>query len=301
MRVLLLGANGLIGHKLFNKLSQSGLETIGTIRRDKRDFDCYPFMQSENIIDNFEIDGVSVVAKLIRDTKPSVVINCIGITKRKHELTDPVKAIGINALFPHQLAQLCQKQHIRMIHFSTDCVFSGDSGYYTEDSIPDASDIYGRTKALGEVAHMDNCLTLRSSFIGTEICDKTELLEWFLAQEQKQIKGYTKAMYSGVSTSYLCRVVIDILQNHPALAGLYQLAPDVPVSKYELLCLAKKAFGLDVEIVVEDSFVADKSLSGVRLKKVMDLEIPSWEAMLNELAIEDADNRKYNINIMECL
>jgi len=290
-RVLVLGVNGLIGHTMYRKLKQEGFEVFGTMRRAKIEFMQYDFLQADTIIDGLDVQEISNVSEVILQIQPSVVVNCIGITRRKDEISNSIQAIKINALLPHQIAKICQDMSIRMIHLSTDCVFSGDSGLYTEDSIPDASDMYGRTKAMGEVLDNPNCLTLRSSFLGTEISDRTELLEWLLSQKGRTIKGYTKAIYSGVSTVYLSSVITEILRYYPQLSGLYQIAPDTPISKYDLLCIAKNAFNIDVEIVGNDSFVSDKSLSGARLKKVMNYRVPSWHDMLQELAEWDLDKR----------
>jgi len=290
-RVLVLGVNGLIGHTMYRKLKQEGFEVFGTMRRAKIEFMQYDFLQADTIIDGLDVQEISNVSEVILQIQPSVVVNCIGITRRKDEISNSIQAIKINALLPHQIAKICQDMSIRMIHLSTDCVFSGDFGLYTEDSIPDASDMYGRTKAMGEVLDNPNCLTLRSSFLGTEISDRTELLEWLLSQKGRTIKGYTKAIYSGVSTVYLSSVITEILRHYPQLSGLYQIAPDTPISKYDLLCIAKNAFNIDVEIVENDSFVSDKSLSGARLKKVMNYRVPSWHDMLQELAEWDLDKR----------
>lgn len=290
--VLVLGVNGLIGHTLYRKLQNAGFETYGTMRRKKSEFHDYAFLQTDNIVDSVHVQSVEDITDVIQHIKPAVIINCIGITRRKAEISDSIQAIKINALFPHELASLCMDQSIRMIHLSTDCVFSGDSGSYTEDSIPDASDMYGRTKAMGEVTDNPCCLTLRSSFLGTEICDRTELLEWLLAQSGKTIKGFTNALYSGVSTVFLSSVIVDILNDYPKLSGLLQIASENPISKYELLCLAKEAFNLEVEINPDYSYTSDKSLSGKRLKDIIMYRVPSWKNMLQELADWDLDARK---------
>lgn len=290
MKILILGVNGMIGHKLFYSLSQTDADVWGTIRKSKEDFARIELMQSPKIIEQLKADEFCDVEKLIEETAPNVLINCIGITKRKEEMQDPIKAISINALMPHKLAQLCYDKGIRMIHFSTDCVFSGDSGSYNEDSIPNAEDMYGKTKGLGEPVSNTSCVTIRSSFIGRELCGKTELLEWFLSQAGKTVKGFTRAMYSGVSTTFMSKVVSEIILKHPDLWGLYQLAPEKPISKYDLLCLAKKAFALDIDILADNDFSSDKSLSGDKLKRAIGVRVPSWEEMFAELASEDLYN-----------
>ncbi len=172
-----------------------------------------------------------------------------------------------------------------MIHFSTDCVFDGSVGNYDETSDTTAQDVYGRTKALGEL-RCEAALTIRSSFVGRELVEFSELLEWFLAQRGKTIRGYTRTWYSGVSTIYLSHVVAEIMEKHSELSGLVQLAIPRPISKYDLLCLARDAFDIDVEIIPDESKLTKPTLNGERLQRLMNLQIPSWKEMMYELSQE---------------
>jgi len=176
-----------------------------------------------------------------------------------------------------------EKNRKKIIHFSTDCVFDGKVGDYLEDSFTNALDQYGRTKAFGEIAY-EHTLTIRSSFIGLELFNKSELLEWCLAQEGKSIKGFTKAMYSGVSIIYLSEVIVSIINEHPTLSGLRQLSIEKPISKYNLLCIARDAFKLNIEIIPDDSIEIKPTLNGAKFKKELNLKIPTWEEMMLELA-----------------
>ena len=275
----------MIGHKLLER-GQDRFEVYGTINRAKDDFPEIPFLQGERIVDHVDVLRFEHLESLVNSIGPNVILNCVGITKRKRAINDHLKAIATNSLFPHKLRALCERLDLRLIHFSTDCVFDGKAGDYTEESAPTATDMYGRTKALGEVTQSP-ALTIRSSFIGRELRGRTELLEWLLSQNGKTIKGFSRAFYSGVSTIQMAAVVFDIIERHPDLHGLYQLATPEPISKYDLLCCGRDAFGLDVEIERESSFESKPTLDGTKLRNLLDLKIPSWPEMMDEVAADE--------------
>jgi dTDP-4-dehydrorhamnose reductase len=282
MRVLILGVSGLIGHKLFQGLS-SDFEVFGTLHKSKIQYGNKPIFSGNNVIENIDISEFKIINGVCSEINPDVILNCVGITKRKIKTDNIADVLSVNSVFPHKLADWAKVNNKRVIHFSTDCVFDGKVGNYTETSLTTAEDIYGRTKALGEIIY-PHTLTIRSSFIGQELFDKTELLDWFLAQEGKQIKGFTNTLYSGVSTIYMARVVKKIISNYPDLNGLYQLAPEKPISKYELLCIAKEAFNLNVEIIPDALHVHRPTLNASKLKQEINLIVPSWTEMMEELA-----------------
>lgn len=282
MRVLILGVSGLIGHKLFQELSAS-FEVFGTLHKCKIQYGNLPLFSSENIIENIDVTNFEMLKGIIYAVNPKVILNCIGITKRKIDINSPLEVLTINSVFPHQLANWAKPNKKRIIHFSTDCVFDGKIGNYNETSLTTAEDIYGRTKALGEINY-NHTLTLRSSFIGQELFDRTELLDWFLSQDGKQVSGYKNTLYSGVSSLFMARVVTDIISNFPNLSGLYQLAPDKPISKYELLSIAKEAFDVNVKIIPEEKHVHHPTLDASKLKSEINLVVPSWKEMMKELA-----------------
>jgi dTDP-4-dehydrorhamnose reductase len=284
MKVLILGVSGLIGHKLFQVLSTK-FETYGTIRRLKKDHPSSLFFKNKNIIEDIDAYDFDRLSQEMHKINPDIILNCIGITKRKKEINIPYKAIYINSLLPHMLADWAKVRKKRVIHFSTDCVFNGKSGNYTEKSLTNSEDVYGRTKALGEINYQ-HTLTIRSSFIGNELFSHSEILEWFLNQKDSSVQGFTKAMYTGVSTIVLARIIEGIIIHNPNLSGLWQLAIDSPISKFELLRLAKKAFNLDTLIVPDDSVKINLNLNGSRLKKKINCVIPSWDDMMKELASE---------------
>ena len=285
MRTLVLGASGLIGHQLFRKLHDRFGDCHAILHRNRNEFTATGLFENRRVIDLVDVSRWDHLQGILKSISPDVVLNCVGITKRKPAVNDPLQAVSINSLFPHQLAQWGKQTSCRIIHFSTDCVFDGALGNYDEDSITTGEDAYGKTKALGEIRY-PHSLTIRSSFIGREISDRTELLEWFLAQEGKTIRGFTKAWYSGISTVQMCRVIGDIIENHPDLGGLMTLAMPEPIAKYDLLCLARDAFGVDVTIEPDDEFEIKPTLNGSRLRKAIDLELPTWQTMMQELAAD---------------
>ena len=230
-----------------------------------------------------------MLGPLLDKLRPSVIVNAAGVTLRSKEALDKVSAISINALLPHKLAEWCGKKGARLIHFSTVCVFDGKKGGYNEDDQPDARDLYGTSKTLGDVS-APHALTLRSSFIGREIFGGTELLEWFLAQKGKKIKGFRKAMFTGLTSNRLAALVAELIGKFPALNGLYHVSSET-LSKYELLLLLKEAYGLDTRIEPDDEFECRRSLNGGRFVDATGFKCPSWREMALDMA---ADTTPYN-------
>jgi dTDP-4-dehydrorhamnose reductase len=198
-----------------------------------------------------------------------------------HLARDPLFSIQLNSLLPHRISLICRAAKIRMIHVSTDCVFSGKRGNYKVDDQSDAEDLYGRTKFLGEV-HYPHCVTLRTSIIGLELKNRLGLIEWFLAQEGT-IKGFTKAIYSGFTTDELSRIINDYVIPDNELHGLYQVSSE-PISKYDLLMLAKESFKQDINILPEEDFFSDRSLNSTNFRTITGYQPPSWQAMIEEMA-----------------
>jgi dTDP-4-dehydrorhamnose reductase len=217
--------------------------------------------------------------------KPDVVVNCIGIVKQRDEAKKIIPSIQVNALFPHQLADLCHRENIRLVQISTDCVFSGLRGKYTEADIPDPVDLYGRTKLLGEV-NRPGCLTLRTSIIGWQLNSFTSLLSWFARQRGQTIKGYRQAIYSGFSTRVLAGLISDLIETRPDLTGLYQVASE-PISKYDLLVALRDKLGWgDIQIEPDEKFFCDRSLVATRFRVATGWKAPDWEEMISGLAQE---------------
>ena len=282
MKILILGVSGLIGHKLLQELSVEH-EVFGTLHKTKAQYNNLALFADSTIIEGIDVLKFEKLTEVLQVIDPDVLLNCVGITKRKITQNNTLEVIETNAVFPHKLAYWAKNNNKRVIHFSTDCVFNGKEGDYSEESLTTAEDLYGRTKALGEIRY-DHTLTIRSSFIGQELFDRTELLDWVLAQEGKQIKGFKNALYSGVSINFMAKTVNDIITNHTKLNSLYQLAPDVPISKYDLICSVKKAFGLDIDVTLETDYVHRPTLNAAKLKNEIGIKVPSWEEMMEELA-----------------
>ena len=282
MKILILGASGMFGHKMIQVRNKLGYEVCGTIRNsqclEKLEYLISPYFT----VDIEKEEGLKTLDKLISENF-DIVVNCIGVVNKK--MKNPAQTIYCNSVFPHKLASICSKNNVKLIHISTDCVFSGEKlGAYTEKDKPDASDLYGKSKELGEIDY-GNHLTIRTSFIGREIHDeKTGLLEWFLSQSG-EIEGYSKAIWSGFTTSALSKIIYNLIKDFPSLNGVVQVVSK-PIDKYSLLLLLKKYFGKDISIKKNKNVRCDKSLE--LDERIMNkIYIPSHEEMIKELAEEE--------------
>jgi dTDP-4-dehydrorhamnose reductase len=284
MKILILGGDGMLGHQLFKSLSPRHDVRV-TLRQEIKDYASFGLFDRDNSYGGIDLNSFVQLYRVTSDFKPEVIINAVGIVKKHPHAEESIPSITLNALMPQSLATLCRVADARLVHFSTDCVFSGEKGNYREDDPSDAKDLYGRTKFLGEV-HEDNSLTLRTSIIGKELSRKTGLFEWFLAQEGS-VKGYRKAIYSGFTTIEMARIVEKMLVDHPLAHGLYQVSSD-PINKCELLKLMREKLGKTIEIVPDDAFVCDRSLNSTRFRREFAYTPPSWEAMIEELVQESA-------------
>ena len=197
-----------------------------------------------------------------------------------------IDALEVNSIFPQRLAEIAADYNARLITFSTDCVFAGDKGNYTEDDAPDALDLYGRSKNFGEISGGD-CLTLRTSIVGRELMTRHSLVEWFLSNRGKKINGYKKAIFSGFPTVVIAEIISDLMLNHTALKGLYHLSAE-PINKYDLLVLLKKAYKADIEIEPDVDFVMDRSLDSSKFRRATGFEPKSWEEMIERMARDNA-------------
>ena len=284
MRVLVLGGSGMLGHQLCRVLSDR-METWATFREAPARFKQYDFIAQERALGGVYAEDVASVRGALELVEPDVVVNCIGIVKQRDEAKQAIPSIQVNALFPHQLADLCHEQNARLVQISTDCVFSGLRGKYTEADVPDPVDLYGRSKLLGEL-NRSNCLTLRTSIIGWQLNTFSSLLSWFSQQRGQRIKGYQQAIYSGFSTRVLAGLISDLIETRPDLTGLYQVASE-PTSKFDLLVALRNKLGWDdIEIEPDDNFYCDRSLVGRRFSVATGWKAPDWDEMLSGLAEE---------------
>lgn len=283
MRVLVLGATGMLGHKVYQHMLNRA-EVFAGLRTGSAASRLGLFGDASRLLAGLDAEVPQTLLPLFDAARPDVVINCVGVVKQLKEARDPIKTLMVNALFPHRVAEVCRDFESRLIHISTDCVFSGERGNYSEEDISDARDLYGRTKFLGEVA-TGGCLTLRTSVIGRELASRNGLLEWFLSQRGKRVSGYTRAIFSGVTTSTLAQMLWEVIANHPNLRGLYHLAAE-PVAKFDLLVRIRAALNLDIDIVPSAKERCDASLDGRRFEVETGLTVPSWAEMVDALAAD---------------
>jgi len=293
MQILILGGTGMLGHKLFQRLHARFSDTYCTIRGSLDDPSLRPIalFQSGGVIERRDATDIQDLGALLVKYRPKIVINCIGIVKQRAEASKAVPSIAVNALLPHQLAELCRRWGGKLIHFSTDCVFNGKRGNYSEKDVPDAQDLYGRTKALGEI-NDGSALTLRTSFIGRELVRSDSLLEWFMKQDGQAVAGYTRAMFSGVTTNYLAHVITSLIEARAMPSGLYQVASET-ISKFDLLRLLKEAYRLENPIRPDPSVDCDRSMKGDKFAKATGLDCPRWPELIAELAEDDTPYEKW--------
>jgi len=281
MRILLLGGDGMLGHQLL-KTWQKRHDIRCTLRQDLPAYESFKLFSTDNTYSGVDVRSLARLTEVLADFHPQAVVNCVGIVKQRSTAKESVPSLEINSLLPHRLAVLCKAIGARLVHLSTDCIFSGNKGNYREDDLSDAEDLYGKTKYLGEVWD-DNCLTLRTSIIGRELSRKKSLLEWFLAQTGP-IKGFKNAIYTGFTTLELSRIIENMLTQYPAASGVYQVSSD-PINKYELLQLFREKLEHFIEIQPDETFRCDRSLDSSRFRNEFTYKPPTWEAMIEELRL----------------
>jgi dTDP-4-dehydrorhamnose reductase len=278
MKVLVLGTTGLIGSSVFKSLSQK-YETWGTVRSSSANTFFSDTLQQRLIV-GIDALNENTLIKLMEDVKPDVVVNCIGLTKHLKGADDPMISIPINSLLPHRLARLCGINGSRLIHVSTDCVYSGKKGGYIEQDPSDSEDIYGKSKFLGEVLY-PHAITLRTSTIGHELSTKHGLLNWFLSQSE-QCKGFSRAIFSGLPTVEFARVIRDVVIPRGELNGLYHVAGH-HISKYELLKMIAVEYNKSIDILKDEQFVIDRSLNFDRFKNATCYVAPKWPELISQM------------------
>lgn len=280
MKVLVLGASGMLGSAVFRLASTwPGVEVWGTLRGAgaKRYFD--PALH-DRLITGIDADQPDTLSEAFAKARPDLVVNCVGLIKQLGNAKDPLAAIPLNSVLPHRLARLAELVGARLVHVSTDCVFSGSKGGYVEADLPDATDVYGRTKLLGEVDY-PHAITLRTSIIGRELNGANALVDWFLAQSGP-IRGFKRAVFSGLPTVELARVILEYVMPRPELHGLYHVSA-APINKFELLTLVGQAFGRQIEIVPDETFVIDRSLDSSRFTQATGYVAPDWPTLIERL------------------
>jgi dTDP-4-dehydrorhamnose reductase len=280
----------MLGHKLW-QIYRDQFDTWATVRSSHDEYLKYNLFDPKRLLSAVEVSDFPTVVGVFEKLKPNVVINCVGINKQLPTAKDPLVSIMINALFPHRLAQTCKSIGARLIHISTDCVFSGRKGMYDEKDVPDADDIYGRSKLLGEVPS-SNCLTLRTSLIGRELRTTHGLVEWFLSNRGRSVRGYTNAIFTGFPTLTMAHIIGNVIKNHPNLSGVYHVSTD-PISKYQLLCLFRDTFQVPVEIEPCPSVNIDRSLDSSRFRGLTGFTPSSWLEMVAAMIKDSTPYEKW--------
>lgn len=276
-KVLIIGASGMIGRAMHNamfaapqyEVYSTGRRNLGAAELSQR----RPFIITGDLTKEETLEG------LLQKTCPDVVINCAGLTKHVPEVENQLKAIETNAVLPHRLAQIGSKMGFRLIHISTDCVFDGSGGNYEEGHPTDAIDVYGKSKALGEVFSSEH-VTLRTSTIGHELETEYGLLEWFL--RQTSCEGYCNAIFSGLTTNELARIVRDCVIPRADLVGLYNVGGE-RIDKFSLLTSINKIYSVNAEIVANSDVKVDRSLNSLRFYNAVGRKIKSWDEMITDM------------------
>lgn len=280
MKILVIGATGMLGSAVFKVLNEhDSWSVFGTVRSaNARKF--FNSDIAENLIYGVEVEKHDSLIKAFTLVRPDVVINCVGLIKQLDNAENPLEVIPINTLLPHRLAQVCELVGARLIHMSTDCVFSGESGNYLETNMPDAKDLYGRSKFLGEVSY-EHTITLRTSIIGHELQSTHGLVEWFLSQKTS-CKGYTEAIFSGLPTVVLAHIIKDVVIPRTDLYGVYHVASH-PISKYDLLKLIASVYGKKIEIIPDDKLVINRSLNAALFHEATGYVAPGWPELVKTM------------------
>lgn len=280
-RALIFGGGGMLGHELWRTCRRAGLDAFATVRPERLEGPPASVLDPAATLTGVRAEDPASVAWAIEECGAEVAVNCIGVVKQSAAAQDAVTAIRVNSLFPHELAAACRERGVRLVHVSTDCVFSGRRGRYSEDDPPDPIDLYGRSKLLGEV-EAEGVLTLRTSMIGRELQGANGLLEWFLSQQGGTVRGFAHALFTGPTAPVLASVIAE--HAIPGeLEGLFHVGAE-PIDKHSLLCMLRDTFSLDVEIERDEGVRIDRSLDSSRFREATGWRPPSWAEMVAELA-----------------
>ncbi|MBK9517852.1 MAG: SDR family oxidoreductase [Anaeromyxobacter sp.] len=281
MKILVFGGDGMLGHQLLESWAPRHDVQV-TLRQLAPAYAAHRARFGDRALYGVDVRRLDDLVGALAAVRPELVVNAVGLVKQRPTAHEELPSLEVNALYPHRLARACAAAGARLIHLSTDCVFSGARGNYRETDTPDPTDLYGRTKLLGEVDG-PGCLTLRTSIIGLELGRAGSLVEWFLAQ-RGPVRGYRRAIYSGLTTQELARAIEALVSEAPDLCGVWHLASQ-PIDKHDLLTrLARRLGRTDVTLTPDDDFTCDRSLDASALRARTTYRVPSWDAMLDELA-----------------
>lgn len=280
MKVLIFGGNGMLGHKIY-QVFEKKLETYCTLRRNYSKYGSLNLFDEKRVFENINVQDFSKVSNCLRELLPDIVINAVGVIKQKSNSRDVVNNLEINSIFPHKVAQITREIGARFITFGTDCIFDGKKGNYKEKDSPNSTDLYGQSKFWGEVSEK-NCLTLRTSIIGREIESKRSLVEWFLNNRGGTVRGFSNAIYSGFPTIIIAEILLDIIENHQKLEGVYHLSSD-PINKFDLLNLINTKQKLGIEIERFEDLRIDRSLDSTKFRRETKYISDNWETLIEKM------------------
>ncbi len=280
----------MLGHKLAQVFSEK-FDTFATLRKSLNEPQFDEICRKVQIFDKIDIENLESVNQIVGNVKPDVILNAVGIIKQLPSAKNVIKTLTINSIFPHQLFEISEANGARLICISTDCVFSGKKGNYSEADIPDSEDLYGKSKNLGEVTD-GNCLTIRTSIIGRELGTKHSLLEWFLSNDGGKVKGFKNAVFSGFPTNILAEILADIIENQKKLRGLYHVSSE-PINKFDLLELIKKYYAGNIKIELDENFVIDRSLNSDKFRNETNFKPQNWEKMIEKMANDETNYAKW--------
>ena len=284
----------MIGHKMYQIISKIHKNTWVTLRKSLRNYSYSEIYNPEKVIDNIDLTNFQLISNNLNKINPDIVINACGITIRRGIETLKSNSIILNSALPHFLNEWVTSNNKRLIHFSTDCVFTGTKGDYLDNDNKDAYDLYGSTKSMGEVIDSKYAITLRGSMIGSELENKTELFEWFLKQKSKTIKGFNKVIYSGITTTKMAEIVLKLIDQYPNLIGVYNISSK-PISKFELLKLWNNLFDINANIEVDNIYTSNKNLISDNFYRTISMEQPDWVELSSQLNIDNLlHNNLYN-------
>jgi len=271
----------MLGHKLV-QVWKDRFDVWTTLRDEIKTYRKFEIFDADRTFDNIKAKNQEKIRKIIKELKPDVVINAIGIIKQLPKANDIIETLKINSIFPHQLSEIVNEVKARLICISTDCVFNGEKGNYNEEDVSDAYDLYGKSKNLGEVIG-DNTLTIRTSIIGREIKTTHSLVEWFLSNKGKKIKGYKNAVFSGFPVIILAEILADLIINQKDLNGLYHISSE-PINKFDLLELLKKEYQIPIEIKPSFEVKIDRSLDSTKFRNATGFKPLKWSEMVKIMA-----------------
>ena len=280
MRLLILGSTGLVGNTLTKYfLNKEYLQTFASVRNYSK-VKFFKKKYHENFVEINNILDYKETEKILENIKPDVLINCIGLTNKNLNSNQAEDFIVINSLLPHRLQKICSNFGSRLIQFSTDCIFSGSKGYYSENEIPDPPDLYGRSKLLGEL-DFENTLTIRKSVIGHELIYKNGLLEWFLSQN-KFVEGYKNIIFSGITVLELAILIEKYILPRRDLKGILNISGN-PISKYDLLKVIADIYNKKIDIIPNEKIKKDRSLDGSQFNKLTGYHCKPWPLLIKDM------------------